>query len=58
MSISHMAVSGYGTERGLAHIEDCVNVLIQELRDYIEKSQEKLVTAAKNTIGINTFTLQ
>ena len=36
--------------RGLTSIEDCVDASIQGLEDYIEKSKERLIAAANNSI--------
>ena len=36
---------------GLANIEDCVDVSIQRLEDYIKMSKERLIRAARNGIG-------
>ena len=34
---------------GLTSIEDCVDASIQRLEEYIEKSKERLITAASNS---------
>ena len=37
--------------RDLTSTEDCVDVAIQGIRDYIKKSNERLITAASNKIS-------
>ena len=35
-------------KRALASIEDCIDASIQRLEDYIEKREERLITATRN----------
>ena len=44
-------VSRKEKERGLASIEDCIDSWTQWFENYIKKSKERLIIAAKNSIG-------
>ena len=37
-------------ERGLASIKDSTDALIQQLEDYVEKHEGRLITAIRNTM--------
>ena len=37
--------------RGLSNIKDCIDASIKGLKDYIRKCKERLITAAKKSIG-------
>ena len=45
-------VSGKERERELARIEDCADVSIQRLEEYIKNIKKKLITAASNSNDI------
>ena len=48
--IDRQHVSRKEEGRGLVGIEDCVDASIRGLEDYIKTSQERIITAANNSI--------
>ena len=46
--IDRLYVSGKEGGRGLASIEDSINASIQWIEDYIQKCEERLITATRN----------